>query len=58
MCSKVKHTLTSGGKYKKLSPMAPKYAPTLGVAFMQESQIFRTLVEKENKHQIGRPRYH
>jgi hypothetical protein len=27
----------------------------LGVALVQELQMFRTLVEKANKHQIGEP---
>ncbi len=33
--------------------MIPKCIPTLGVTLVWESQIFRTLVGKENKHQIG-----
>ncbi len=58
MCSKVKHTLKSGGKCNNLSSMAPKCTPTLGVALVQKPQIFRTFVEKVNKHQIGPPSYH
>ncbi len=57
MCLGVKHILTSGGQCMKLSPMTPKSTPTL-VAFEQKSQIFRALVEKANKHQIGPPKYH
>jgi hypothetical protein len=33
--------------------MTLKSTPTLGVALVRESQMFKTLVEKENKHQIG-----
>jgi hypothetical protein len=49
----VKHTLKNGGKCKGWNPMIPKCAPTLGVAFVQELRMFRTLVGKINKHQIG-----
>jgi len=54
----VKHTFTNGGECKRWSPMIPKCTPTLGVAFVQEFQMFRALVEKANKHQIGPPKYH
>jgi hypothetical protein len=33
--------------------MTRKCIPTLRVAFMYEFRIFKTLVEKTNKHQIG-----
>jgi hypothetical protein len=32
--------------------MTPKCTLTLGVAFVQELQMFKTLVGKVNKHQI------
>jgi len=54
----VKHTFTNGGECKGWSPMTPKYTPTLGITFMRKSQMFKTLVEKEIKHQIRPPRYH
>jgi hypothetical protein len=38
--------------------MIPKCIPILGIAFVQETQIFKALVEKEKKHQIGPLRYH
>ncbi len=46
------------GEYKRLSPLIPKCILALGVAFMQESQIFKALVEKVNKHQIRPLKYH
>jgi hypothetical protein len=49
----VKHTLTNGGECKRWSPMTPKCIPTLGITFMGKSQMFKTLVEKANRHQIG-----
>jgi hypothetical protein len=58
VCSRVKHIPTSGGECMRLNPMTPKSTPTLGGAFEQESQIFKTLVEKVNKHQIGLLGYH
>jgi hypothetical protein len=58
VCSKVKHILTSEGKCKKLNPMTFKCTLILKVAFMQESKIFKALVEKVNKCKIGPPRYH
>jgi len=58
MCSRVKHTFTSEGDYKRLNPMIPKCTPILGVALLQESRIFKALVEKTKKHQIGPPKYH
>jgi len=33
--------------------MTPKCTPFLGIALMQELQMFKTLVGKVNKHQIG-----
>jgi len=33
--------------------MTPMCIPTLGIALVWESQMFRTLIEKTNKHQIG-----
>jgi hypothetical protein len=53
MCSSVKHNFTSGGECKRLSLMTPKCTPTLGITFMQESQMFKALVERENKRQMG-----
>jgi len=35
--------------------MTPKCIPILGVAFMQELQMFGTLVGKVNKNKIGPP---
>jgi hypothetical protein len=58
MCSDVKYILKNGGKCKRWSPMIPKWIPILGVALVRESQMFKALVEKENKHQIGPLRYH
>jgi len=52
----VKHIFTNGGNYKRWSLMTFKCTPTLGVAFVQESQMFKALVEKENKYQIGPPK--
>jgi hypothetical protein len=53
MCLGVKHIFKNGGEYNRWSPMTPKCTPTLGVAFMEELQMFRTLVGKANKHQFG-----
>jgi hypothetical protein len=58
VCVGVKHTLTNGGECKGWSPMTPKCTPTLEVALVRELWMFRTLVGKLNKHQIGPPRYH
>jgi hypothetical protein len=33
--------------------MTPKCAPTLGVALVRELQMFKALVVKENKYQLG-----
>jgi hypothetical protein len=38
--------------------MTPKCAPTLGVAFMRELQMFKALVGKAKKRQIEPPRHH
>jgi hypothetical protein len=38
--------------------MIPKCTPTLGVTLVQELRMFRALVEKEKKHQIGSLGYH
>jgi hypothetical protein len=35
--------------------MIPKCTPTLGVTLVRELQMFKALVEEENKHQIGPP---
>jgi hypothetical protein len=40
------------GKVQEMEPMTPKCTPILGIAFVWEFQMFKTLVEKENKHQI------
>jgi len=53
MCLGVKHTFTNGEECKGWSLMTPKCIFTLGIAFMRKSRMFRTLVGKENKHQIG-----
>jgi len=53
VCLRMKHTLTSGGECKILNPMALKCTPTLRIIFVQKSQIFKALIERENKHQIG-----
>jgi hypothetical protein len=58
VCLGVQHTFTNGGECKGWNPMALKCTPTLGVVFVQELWMFRTLVGKANKHQIGLPRYH
>jgi hypothetical protein len=55
VCSRMKHTLTSGGECKRLNPMTPKCTPTLGIELVWEFQMFKALVEKENKHQMGPP---
>jgi hypothetical protein len=55
VCSKVKHILTSEGDCKRLGPVTPKCIPTLGITLVSESQMFRALVEKAKKHQIGPP---
>ncbi len=54
-CLSVKHTFTNGGECKGRSLMTPKCTPILGVAFVQELQMFETLVGKTKKHQIGSP---
>jgi hypothetical protein len=51
MCSIVKHIFTNGGECKGWNPLIPKCTPILEL--MQESQMFRALVEKANKYQIG-----
>jgi hypothetical protein len=51
----VKHTLTNGGECRGWSPMTPMCIPTLEVAFVRELRMFKTLVGKANKHQIGPP---
>jgi hypothetical protein len=38
--------------------MIPKSIPTLGVTFVRELQMFKTLIEKQKKHQIGPSRHH
>jgi hypothetical protein len=38
--------------------MTPKCIPTLEVAFMWESQMFKSLDRKANKHQIEPIEYH
>ncbi len=58
MCLDVKHTFKNGGKCKRWSLMIPKCTLTLGVTFVWESQMFKTLVEKEKKYQIGPLGYH
>jgi hypothetical protein len=53
LCLGVKHTFTNGGECKGWSPMIPKRTPIFGVAPVWELQMFRALVGKANKHQIG-----
>jgi hypothetical protein len=48
----VKHTFTNGGECKGWSPMNPKCAPTLGIAFLWELQMLKALIGKSSKHQI------
>ncbi len=50
VCLGVKHTLTNEGECKGWSPMTPKCTPTLGVAFVWELRMFKTLVGRVNKH--------
>ncbi len=38
--------------------MIPKCTPTLGIVLVWELQMFKALVGKEKKHQIGPLRYH
>jgi hypothetical protein len=57
MCLGVKHILTNGGECKGWSPMNPQCTPTLGGALVQELWMFKALVIKAKKHQIGPPRY-
>jgi hypothetical protein len=57
MCLGVKHIFTNGGKCNKWNPMTPKCIPTLGVALVWDSQMFKALVKKARKHQIEPPRY-
>jgi len=38
--------------------MTPKCTSILGVAFMRELQMFKTLVGKAKKHKIGPPSHH
>jgi len=52
ICLGVKHTFTNGEEYNGWNTMTPKCTHTLGIAFVQELQIFIPLVEKGNKHQI------
>jgi hypothetical protein len=58
MCLGVKHTLTNGGEFKGWNPTTLKCTLILEVTFLQELQMFRTLVGKEKKHQIGPLRHH
>jgi hypothetical protein len=53
VCLGVKHTFTNRRECKGWSPMTPKCTSILGITFVWESQTFRTLVGKTNKHQIG-----
>jgi hypothetical protein len=59
MCLDVKQTFTNGGDCKGWNPMILKCTFTLGITLVWwELRMFRALVGKENKHQIGPPRYH
>ncbi len=53
ICLGVKQTFTNEGECKGWSSMIPKCTPTLGVAFVWKLRMFRALVGKANKHQIG-----
>ncbi len=53
MCLGVKHIFTNEGKCKGWNPMSPKCTPTLEIALVRELQMFRALVGRVNKHQIG-----
>jgi hypothetical protein len=55
-CLGVKCTFTNGGECKGWSPMTPKCIPTLGVALVQESKMFKALVGKEKKTPNWAPR--
>jgi hypothetical protein len=50
VCLDVKHTFTNGGEYKGWSPMTPKCIPILGIALVQELQMFKALVAKVKKY--------
>jgi hypothetical protein len=56
MCLGVKKTLTTGGECKGWNPMTPNCTFTLGVTLVQELRMFKALVGKVKKHQIGAPR--
>jgi len=58
VCLGVKHTFTNGGECKGWNLMTPKCTPTLGIALVQELQMFSALVRKANKHQIEPLRHH
>jgi hypothetical protein len=58
MCLGVKQTFTNEGKCKVWSPMTSKCTLTLGVTFVRELRMFKTLVGKAKKHQIGPLRHH
>jgi len=47
-----------GENAKNGTQLIPMCTPTLGIALVQESRMFKVLVEKANRHQIGPPRYH
>jgi len=53
VCLTPKHTLTNEGECKGWNPMILKCLPTLGVALVWELPMFRALVGRANKHQIG-----
>jgi hypothetical protein len=58
MCLGVKHILTNGGDCKRWNLTTPKCTPTMEITLVRESQMFRALVEKTNKHQIRPSKYH
>jgi hypothetical protein len=49
----VKHTFTNGGKCKGWSVMTLKCIPTLGVAFVQDFQMFKASFKKAKKPKLG-----
>ncbi len=53
MCLGLKHIFTNERKCKGWNLMTPKCTPTLGVALVWELWMFRILVGRANKHQIG-----
>jgi len=53
MCLSVKHILTNGRECKGWNPMTPNCTPTLGIAFVRELQMFRTLIGNAKNTKLG-----